>query len=90
MVEFCSGINANYFFYILRNFSSLVHRTLDWLSSMSWSPFYDESTEIVVNDVDLTKITTLKDADGSQICERWKATNMYELKKGIGLKSETW
>lgn len=57
---------------------------------MSWSPFYDESTEIIVNDVDLTKITTLKDADGSQICERWKATNMYALKKGIGLKSETW
>lgn len=57
---------------------------------MPWSPFYDESTEIVVNDVDLTKITTLKDADGSQICERWKATNMYALKKGIGLKSETW
>lgn len=89
MVGFCSGINANYFFIFLGIFL-LVHGTLDWVSSMSWSPFYDESTEIIVNDVDLTKITTLKDADGSQICERWKATNMYELKKGIGLKSETW
>lgn len=53
---------------------------------MSWSPFYDESTEIVVNDVDLTKITTLKDADGSQMCERWKATNMFELKKKNWIK----
>lgn len=53
---------------------------------MSWSPFYDESTEIVGSDVDLTKITTLKDADGSQMCERWKATNMFELKKKNWIK----